>query len=228
MARYTDLSRDTKDFDVFVRAKDVEPFLQVLAHAGFNTEIKFDHWLGKALGDEGLVIDVIFNSGNGLCPVDDLWFRHAIPAEVLGFNVQLVAPEEIFWQKAFILERDRADTADAAHILRSQGGRLDWRRLLSRFGPHWRVLFAHLILFGYIFPSDRNQVPPWVMQDLSERLRKELDAPPPAEKICRGTVLSIAQYKDDIERLGYQDARLSPEGNMSEENIQQWMAAFEK
>ena len=30
-----------------------------------------------------------------------------------------------------------------AHLLRAGGRLLDWRRLLRRFGPHWRVLFQY-------------------------------------------------------------------------------------
>ena len=39
--------------------------------------------------------------------VDDLWFEHAVEAQVLGMPVELMPCEELIWQKAFILERDR-------------------------------------------------------------------------------------------------------------------------
>src|ERR671910_1628795 len=59
---YAGISRTTKDFDIFVRPRDVQRVLDVLVRAGFKTEIAFKHWLAKAIrGDK--FIDVIFNSG---------------------------------------------------------------------------------------------------------------------------------------------------------------------
>jgi len=42
----------------------------------------------------------------------------------------------MIWSKAFIMERDRYDGADIAHIIRTCGKGLDWSRLLHRFGSH--------------------------------------------------------------------------------------------
>jgi hypothetical protein len=28
-----------------------------------------------------------------------------------------------------------------------------------RFGDHWRVLFSHIILFGFVYPDKRQNVP---------------------------------------------------------------------
>ena len=55
-----------------------------------------------------------------------------------------------------------------AHLLHAIGRDLDWDRLLRRFGPHWRVLMAHLVLFGYIYPSDRTRIPDRVFLELVE------------------------------------------------------------
>src|SRR5207237_9469229 len=82
------------------------------------------------------------------------------------------------------------------------------QRLLDRFGPHWRVLFCHRVMFGFIYPSDRDVVADWVLEELTQRLKEETLAPPPRERICQGTILSRAQYLVDIEDWGYADARL--------------------
>jgi hypothetical protein len=58
--------------------------------------------------------------------------------------------EETIWSKAFVMERERYDGADIAHLLRASAERLDWHRLLERFDAHWPVLLSHLILFGFI------------------------------------------------------------------------------
>ena len=157
-ACYTGIVRHTKDLDLFVRPADAGAALETLAAAGCRTEITFTHWLGKAFHEEDFV-DIIYSSGNGLCPVDDAWFDHAVPHLVLGRPASLCPPEEMIWQKAFIQERERFDGADVAHLIHAHGRTLDWRRLLDRFGPHDRVLFGHLVLFGYIYPAARTAFP---------------------------------------------------------------------
>jgi Icc-related predicted phosphoesterase len=211
LERYTGIARDTKDLDIFLRQRDVEPALAALSTIGCRTEVTFPHWLAKAVTADG-VIDVIFSSGNGVARVDDGWFTHAVDAKVFGLPVKLCAPEETIWSKAFIMERERFDGADVAHLLRACGPGLDWHRLLRRFGPHWRVLFGHLVLFGFIYPGERWRIPLGVMRELSARLAAELDARTGAERICYGTMLSRGQYLSDVEKWEYRDARLAPTG----------------
>ena len=109
--------------------------------AGYETELVFSHWLAKIRSPEGF-IDVIFSSGNGVATVDDGWFEHATRGRVLGVPVKIAPAEETIWSKAFVMERERYDGADVAHLILAHGERLDWKRLLARFGPHWRVLLA--------------------------------------------------------------------------------------
>ena len=225
--RYTGIERHTRDLDVYVRPANRDRLLQALSAAGWRTEITFEHWLGKAFcGDD--YIDVIFNSGNALGEVDEGWFDHAVEAEVLGIPVKLCPPEEMIWHKAFVMERERYDGADIAHMLRARAEQLDWPRLLGRFGPHWRVLLSHLVLFGFIYPAERFRIPKWVIERLLRRLQTELSSPPPAERVCQGTLLSRAQYLPDVECWGYRDARQQPRGNMTSEEIADWTAAVEE
>jgi hypothetical protein len=224
-ARYTGIERHTKDLDIFVRGRDFPKTMAALEAAGYQTEIPFPHWLGKAYcGD--YFVDVIFSSGNGVSPVDEEWFAFAREGLVFETQVKLCPVEEMVWSKAMIQERERFDGADVAHLLRASAAEIDWDRLLRRFGPHWRVLLAHLVLFGFIYPSERDQIPSWVMQDLVQRLTNSLGAPVPAERVCRGTLLSRQQYLTDVELWGYRDARLGPENAMSESDIATWTAAI--
>lgn len=228
LERYTGIVRDTKDLDVFVRPGDCEGVLRAFEKAGFETELTFPHWLGKAFS-RGDTVDIIFSSGNGCARVDEEWFRHGIDEELLGMRVRLVPVEEMIWSKAFVMERERYDGADIAHLLRARAAGLDWPRLVRRFGPHWRVLLSHLVLFGFIYPSHRREIPESVMRLLLDQLAREDRRPAPAgkEPICRGTLLSRAQYLVDIERWGYRDARLV-EGTMSEADVACWTAAIEE
>jgi hypothetical protein len=131
----------------------------------------------------------------------------------------------MIWSKAFVMERERYDGGDIAHLLLKCGERLDWNRLVARFGPHWRVLLNHLILFGYIYPSERHRIPNVLLRDLLSRLEVELAAPIPADPSCHGSLLSRTQYRVDIEKLGYKDARLAPDGKMSPQETHEWTAA---
>lgn len=224
-ACFTGIERDTKDLDLFIRRGDVERLADVLQAAGYATELTFPHWLAK-VHRRGAFVDVIFNSGNGISPVDDGWFRHAADAQVLGVPVRIAPAEECLWTKAFIMERERYDGADVAHLLQAHAERMDWSRLLARFGPHWRVLLSHLVLFGFVYPGERARIPAWVMDDLLARLRREMLEPAPATRLCAGTLLSREQYLSDVQQQGYQDARATALSTMTPEDVADWTNAI--
>ena len=224
---YAGIARTTKDFDIFVRPQAIQRVLDVLTRAGFKTEIAFSHWLAKAHhGDR--FIDVIFSSGNGVAVVDDEWFAHAVDEEVLGTPVKLCPVEEMIWSKSMIMERERYDGADVAHLLRHCSGLINWERLLRRFAANWRILLSHLIMFGFIYPGERALVPSSVMRELVNRLLAEFDVPTRDSKVCQGTLLSRGQYLVDIDEWGYEDPRIQPRGAMTEEQIAEWTAAIDK
>jgi Uncharacterised nucleotidyltransferase len=225
-AYFTGIERHTKDLDLFVRRRDCPKILETLSAAGFATEITFPHWLAKAYRG-GDFIDIIFSSGNNIARVDDEWFEHAVEAHILGIPVRLSPVEEMIWSKSFVMERERFDGADIAHLLRSRGDRLDWERLLRRFADQWPVLLAHLILFKYIYPSEASLIPGPVVERLLDLAGKESFPGKPSDRICRGTILSRGQYLDDILHWGYLDARLHPPSSMTPEEIKRWTDAIE-
>jgi len=224
-SHYSHVPRETKDIDVFVKSDDCPRVLDAFQRLGYRTEIPFPHWLGKIHSAEHFM-DVIFNSGNGVARVDDLWFDHAPRTNVLGLIVRLCPVEEMLWSKAFILERERCDAADVLHLLRETGPSLDWPRLLMRFGDYWRVLLSHLILFGFVYPDKRQNVPAWVMEELVRRL--SVSRPNLQNDVCYGTLLSREQYLHDIDRLKYNDGRAEPYGPMTKEQIDIWTKAIDR
>ena len=223
---FTGIPRSTKDFDLFVAKTDIMRALQVLDDAGFRTELTFPHWLGKAYQGKEFV-DLIFSSGNGVAPVDENWFTNAPMGDVLGVQVHLAPAEEMLWSKAFVMERERYDGGDVIHLLRARAEKLDWNRVLERFGPYWRVLLSNLILFGFVYPGERTRVPSWVIETLLDRLRGELAENAEVGRLCQGTILSRQQYLPDVLEWGYEDGRQTPHGNMSREEIADWTAAIE-
>jgi hypothetical protein len=158
--------------------------------------------------------------------VDDSWFDRAREDEVLGERAFLTPAEEMLWMKAYIMERERFDGADVAHLIHSCAERLDWAHLVRRFGSHWRVLLSHLVLFGFIYPSERNRIPSSLMSDLLQRTQEELSATP-GDRVCRGTLISRAQYLPDVHQRGYRDGRLTSGSHMTPADIESWTAAIE-
>ena len=227
LEHYTGVTRQTKDLDLFVQSHDLHRTLAVLRAAGYHTELTSSHWLGKANAGEDY-IDVVFSGGNGIANVDETWFTHAVEGEILDLPVRFCPPEEMLWSKAYVMERERYDGADIAHLLRACGEEFDWPRLLHRFGLHWRVLCSHLLLFGFIYPAERSLIPHWVIQELVSRWLREEGSALPTERLCQGTLLSRAQYLIDIQEWGYGDGRLPPTGNLTAENVAQWTAAIQE
>src|SRR5947209_6896588 len=162
-AQYTGIVRHTKDIDLFLRQADLATARAAFEEAGYRTELTYEHWLAKVFSD-GHFVDLIFNLGNGCGPVEDDWFAHAEDGHVLGVPVRLVGATDMVWSKIFTMDRGRYDGADIAHMLRARGDRLDWPRLLARVGDHWRVLLSHLVMFGYVYPTERGRVPACVIQ----------------------------------------------------------------
>jgi hypothetical protein len=217
-SKYTGIRRRTKDLDLFVRAEDATRTLGTIAAAGHRTEMVAPHWLGKVWGGE-LFVDVVWSSGNGIAVVDDEWFEYAQPAQLFGLPVLLCPVEEMIWSKAYVLERERYDGADIAHLLLARGGHIDWQRLFQRFDEHWQVLLSHLLLFRFSYPSRRSVIPRWVLRGLIGRLQRELSSDVPERTVCQGTLLSARQYLVDVERWGFEDARLDPDVQMTAADV---------
>jgi len=217
MAHYTGIARNTKDLDIFLKKSDLPRALEVLERAGYRTEFFYPFWIAKALCGESF-IDILYNSGNGLSPVDDEWISNAKEFEIHGYHTRLCPPEEQMFSKAFVMDRDRFDGTDVNHIIFAQGPTMDWQRLLRRFKNHERVLLAHLLLFGYAYPTERARVPQWVIPQLEKIIASE---PAPDERITFGTNLAQKGYGVPIREWGFADGRLKPHGPLTQDEINQ-------
>jgi hypothetical protein len=217
MAYYTGIARNTKDLDLFVRPSDRDRLLTTLTALGYKTEFFYPFWIAKVLDGESF-IDVLYNSGNGICVIDDEWFEHAVPHKVLDLYIRLVPAEEQLWSKAFVQDRDRFDGGDVHHLILNLGPRLNWHRLVRRFEKHERVLLSHLLLFGYVYPSEKDLIPAWVLDQLEEAIQNEL---PVKTRICRGTLLAQRTYWIDTHEWGFADVRVKPIGPLTREEGEQ-------
>src|SRR5947209_3932979 len=202
MQLHAGVVRDTKDLDVFCTAGDFPALLRALGDAGFETEITDDAWLGKARHGDHFV-DLIFSSANRSAPVDSVWLERAQRVNLFGRTVLVASAEEVIWSKSTVQDRDRFDGADVLHIIRRSGSQLDWRHLLDRMGANWEVLLAHIVMFRFVYPSDRDVIPAWLMQELLGRGGDQVALPNTPVRICRGPLLSRTQYELDVEEWGY-------------------------
>lgn len=203
---YTDIWRFTKDLDVFLEPIELQRALACLASVGFETHVEAASWLGKAYKGEAMV-DVIFGEGNWLRAVGPSWYERSHRAEILGIPIRVAPVEELITSKAYIAGRERFDGADVYHLLLACGDAIDWRYLIDRFGDQWQLLLGHLTIFQFVYPSERDKVPPWVMEELGRRLLTLQHEPPPCEPICRGPLLDRFSYLPDVLWRGYVDAR---------------------
>ena len=201
---YTGISRPTKDLDVFCKAGDFPRILGHFRDKGFAIEVEDERWIGKVHhGDQ--FFDVIFASSNATVVVNEHWFDSARQIEVFGSTVRIVAPTELIWSKAFIQSRYRYDGADIAHVILKQHHEIDWRRLLGYMDQYWEVLLMHLLNFRWIYPSERDHVPRWLLDELRERMDHQLAMPPPQVKACRGRMFSRVNYAVDVQQWGFAD-----------------------
>ena len=200
---HTGIQRDTKDLDVFCQPKDYTHLLKCFANDGYRVELTDSRWLAKAFKDD-YFIDIIFDTVNGICSVDETWFAYAETGDFLGLPVRFIAPEELIWCKIYVQNRERNDSADVNHLLLKTGHRLDWQRLLARLDAHWHLLLAQLLIFQFVYPSDyRDIVPDWVFHELMKRANEQYELPPSVEKVCRGPLIDQTQYEVDVKVWNY-------------------------
>src|SRR5690606_41208628 len=91
---HTGIQRDTKDLDVFCQPKDYTQLLKCFANNGYRIELTDSRWLAKVFKDD-YFIDIIFDTVNGICSVDETWLAHAEKGDFLGLPVTFLAPEEL-------------------------------------------------------------------------------------------------------------------------------------
>ncbi len=200
---YTGIYRDTKDLDIFCKPSEYPLLLKYFAEKGYKTEVYDARWLAKVHHGD-YFIDIIFDTVNNICTVDDSWYEHAVTAEFLGHTVKMIPPEELVWCKIYVQNRERFDGADVNHILLRYGKHLDWKRILFRLDPHWHILLMQILSFQFVYPSEyRDIIPQWLFDELMRRAHEQYEIPPPMEKVCRGPVIDQTQYAVDIKEWDY-------------------------
>jgi hypothetical protein len=201
---HTGIVRPTKDLDVFCKAGDYPKILAFFQARGYRTDVEDERWIAKVWQGE-YFFDVIFAMSNGVAPITAEWFGGDERINVYGTNARITPPTELILSKMFIQDRYRYDGADVTHVLYRAHDRIDWTKLLRYMEPHWEVLLTHLLNFRFVYPSERNRVPRWLMEELTERLQAQLSLPPARVRVCRGRLFSPRDYVTDITEWGFAD-----------------------
>jgi hypothetical protein len=203
MFNYTGIYRDTKDLDVFCKASEYPKILKFFQERGFETQLYDVRWLAKIFNGE-YFIDIIWDTVNNICRVDDSWYEKATTGEFAGRQVKFLPAEELIFCKIYVQNRERFDGADVNHVILKYGKNIDWKRLLFRMDPHWHLLLSTILLFQFCYPSDyRDIIPQWLFDELMERANSQYDMPSPWEKVCRGPIIDQTQYAVDIKEWDY-------------------------
>jgi hypothetical protein len=215
---HTGIYRKTKDLDLLFEPASVVPAAAALRAAGFVTRLEADHWLAKATMGEYFV-DLIYGMGNGLARIDEPWIANSRPGILAAAPVKIAPPEELIWHRLFINERHRHDMSDIVHLILCLGDTLDWRRLIDRVGQHWPLLLSQCLMFNFVYPAYRANVPAWVMSELLRRARSQASLDPEGgSDFTRGPLISRFSFEIDVREWGFKDpsgeliaaARLEP------------------
>lgn len=201
---YTNLNRPTKDLDIFCKPGDFPKITQSLNKAGFKTHVEDERWLAKAYKGKHYM-DIIFNTPSGHSQVTDEWFKESSEGKIFGLNVNILSPTELIYSKVFTQDRHKYDGADVAHLILLKNKEINWKRLLSHMDQYWEVLLVHLLNFRFIYPSEREEIPKWLLDELLVRLNTQISMPTSKVRVCRGRLLSRADYDLDIQILGFAD-----------------------
>jgi hypothetical protein len=200
---YTGIDRPTKDMDIRCAFEDYPRILKVFSEAGLRTEISEEQWIAKVHHPhESIFTDVIFGEKNGLTKIDANWLKRARPGKILGHFVKLEPIEDMIRSKIYIQHRERFDGADVMNLILQYGKTLDWEFLISNIEPHWELLFAHLVNFIFVYPSEKKVIPQRLLKNYLKRAQEEFLASPQKEKITRGLLIS-SQYEPAVTKWGF-------------------------
>ncbi len=111
------------------------------------------------------------------------------------------------WHRLFISERHRHDMSDIVHLILGYGEALDWERLVTRVGENWPLLLSQVLMFNYVYPGYRTNVPVWVPETLLERARAQIGQDEDKPEFTRGPLISRFSFMIDVREWGFASPR---------------------
>ncbi|MDB6057907.1 MAG: hypothetical protein JWO95_1751 [Verrucomicrobiales bacterium] len=167
LALYTGRLRDTKDADFFILPEHAPRAAAALARAGFqdyHPKLAYDRrWIYRSTMDD-FIVDLIFRMANRRSDIDEVWFQRAHDVSIHGDKLKVIPPEEMLWQKSYVMQRDRCDWPDVINILYVSGHLLDWEHLINRAREDEALIFGLLHVFEWLCPDKARKIPEFVRQ----------------------------------------------------------------
>ena len=203
---HTGIYRKTKDLDLFFEPSSVVNAARALRDAGFVTRLEDEHWLAKATHGDHFV-DLIYGMGNGIALIDEGWTTHSHPGILAATPVRIAPAEELIWHRLFISERHRHDMSDIVHLILCLGDTLDWNRLVDRVGENWPLLLSQVLMFSYVYPGHKANIPKWVPERLLQNARAEFEREEEDVDLTRGPMISRFSFTIDVREWGFSDPR---------------------
>jgi len=203
---HTGIWRITKDLDLVTPPDAVPRAFDVLVQEGFETYIQDPIWLAKARRGDYFV-DLITGVGNATLSVEQSWIDRAMEGDVLGIRCKILCAEEMIASKLFVTRRERFDGADIAHLLKACARNLDWDRLRGLTESHWQMLYWDLVLFAYIYPAHKDEIPSRVWRDLGERFQQFINTAQLGQPF-RGSLVDPKMFAIDVNEWGERDLYL--------------------
>jgi hypothetical protein len=145
--------------------------------------------------------------GNGIAFIDEAWISHSQPGILAATPVRIAPAEELIWHRLFISERHRHDMSDIVHLILCVGDALDWRRLIDRAGQNWPLLFSQVLMFTYVYPGYKNNIPGWVPEHLLALAKEEFAREEEPVDVTRGPMISRFSFTIDVREWGFADPR---------------------
>lgn len=137
--------RGTKDIDLFVRPETAPKVLDALGSAGYETEVRFEHWLYKGRLND-IDVDVIFRASRDIL-LDDEMLSRALHMVFRGRELPIAPPEDLLVMKAIATGEDTARYWYDALAILSRAD-LDWDYVLARARQHGATRILSLLLFA--------------------------------------------------------------------------------
>jgi predicted nucleotidyltransferase len=155
--------RCSSDIDLFVMPEWAPRALEVLAKAGFTTELTNPAWLYKAFRHD-ILVDLLFKSVGDIY-LDREMLRRAKVYPVLGTPVRVIPPEDLIVIKAIAHDEETPrHWHDALALITRRD--LDWDYLLARANHAPRRVLAMLV---YAISCDL-WVPSAALRTLADRV----------------------------------------------------------
>ncbi len=169
---YTGQWRPSKDLDLYILRADREAVIRAVTGLGladYFDAAPYDRaWIYRAHG-RGVIVDLIWALANGVADVDASWLGCGAMAEVEGEPLPLISPEEMFWSKVHVVQRDRCDWPDLLNLLLMAGPAFDWQRLRRRLATEEPLLVSVLALFAWLAPGRAAELPKSLWSQLGLR-----------------------------------------------------------